>query len=199
MSLNKLFKGVALLLTLSGATLAFFLKDYLLIGLLIGAGLIAFGLSYLKQKPKENFNLSDFINVFTHFRVALDSDANVYNALASSLDFTSGSMHLALEKLVNNLHNDHSVTPFIIFAKKFKHRFVTHIMINVYMLINHGLDTRRLWQFNYLFEALVKEYNDAEIALHESSYERFNLSLFLGTGIMMFTIMGSILSMFGGF
>lgn len=198
MSLNKVIKPIALLLILAGSGLAFFIKDYVIIGILIGGGLILFGVSQIKQKPKDNFTLNDFINVFTHFRVALDSDANVFVALGSSLDYTSGAMHVALEKLVNTLHHDHSVTPFILFAKKFKHRFVTHIMINVYMLINHGLNPKRLWQFNYLFESLVKEYNETQVALHESSYERFNLSLFLGTGIMMFTIMGSILSMFGG-
>lgn len=56
---------------------------------------------------------------------------------------------------------------------------------------------KRLWQFNYLFETLVKEHNDEEIALHESSYERFNISLFIGTGIMIMTLMISIMGMIG--
>jgi hypothetical protein len=43
----------------------------------------------------------------------------------------------------------------------------------------------------------VKEHNDEEIALHESSYERFNISLFIGTGIMIMTLMISIMGMIG--
>ncbi|MDY0214873.1 MAG: hypothetical protein RBS24_05085 [Bacilli bacterium] len=198
MSVNKVLKPIGLLSVLGGITTLYFIDNLIISGILILIGIALFIIGNLKKKPKDNLDIASFINMFTHFRTMLDSDANVVSALTSSLEFTSGVMYEALHKLVVNINDDHSVTPFILFAKRFNHRFVLHIMINVYMLINHGLEAKRLWQFNYLFESLIKEFNDEQIALHESSYERFNVSLFLGTGIMMFTIMGTILSMFGG-
>lgn len=198
MSLKKLLKALALLCIISGLALIYWLRNYLIYGTLIVVGIGLYYFSTKKDETKDNLNIANFINVFTHFRVALDSDANVFNALSASLELTSGRMHEELERLISAINKDHSVTPFITFAKKYNHRFVTHIMINIYMLINHGLDPKRLWQFNYLFETLLKEYNDAEISKHQNSYDRFDLSLFLGSGIMMFTIMGSILSLLGG-
>lgn len=198
MSPKKLIKALAVLCVLSGLALIYWLRDYIVTGALITIGVFLYFLTSKQDKTKDNLDIANFINVFTHFRVALDSDANVFNALKASLDITSGRLHEELDRLVMTINKDHSVTPFITFAKKFNHRFVTHIMINIYMLINHGLDQKRLWQFNYLFETLLKEYNDAEISLHQSSYERFDLSLFIGSGIMMFTIMGSVLMMVGG-
>ena len=198
MSLKKLLKALAVLFIISGLALIYWLRNYLIYGPLIVIGIALYYFSTKKDETKDNLNIANFINVFTHFRVALDSDANVFNALSASLDLTSGRMHEELERLISAINKDHSVTPFINFAKKYNHRFVTHIMINIYMLINHGLDPKRLWQFNYLFESLLKEYNDAEISQHQNSYDRFDLSLFLGSGIMMFTIMGSILSLLGG-
>lgn len=198
MSLKKLLKALAVLFIISGLALIYWLRNYLIYGPLIVIGIALYYFSTKKDETKDNLNIANFINVFTHFRVALDSDANVFNALSASLYLTSGRMHEELERLISAINKDHSVTPFINFAKKYNHRFVTHIMINIYMLINHGLDPKRLWQFNYLFETLLKEYNDAEISQHQNSYDRFDLSLFLGSGIMMFTIMGSILSVLGG-
>ncbi len=198
MSLKKLLKALAVLFIISGLALIYWLRNYLIYGPLIVIGIALYYFSTKKDEIKDNLNIANFINVFTHFRVALDSDANVFNALSASLELTSGRMHEELERLISAINKDHSVTPFITFAKKYNHRFVTHIMINIYMLINHGLDPKRLWQFNYLFETLLKEYNDAEISKHQNSYDRFDLSLFLGSGIMMFTIMGSILSLLGG-
>lgn len=198
MSLKKLLKALAVLFIISGLALIYWLRNYLIYGPLIVIGIALYYFSTKKDETKDNLNIANFINVFTHFRVALDSDANVFNALSASLELTSGRMHEELERLISAINKDHSVTPFITFAKKYNHRFVTHIMINIYMLINHGLDPKRLWQFNYLFETLLKEYNDAEISKHQNSYDRFDLSLFLGSGIMMFTIMGSILSLLGG-
>ncbi len=198
MSLKKLLKALAVLFIISGLALIYWLRNYLIYGPLIVIGIALYYFSTKKDETKDNLNIANFINVFTHFRVALDSDANVFNALSASLDLTSGRMHEELVRLISAINKDHSVTPFINFAKKYNHRFVTHIMINIYMLINHGLDPKRLWQFNYLFETLLKEYNDAEISQHQNSYDRFDLSLFLGSGIMMFTIMGSILSLLGG-
>ncbi len=196
---RKLFmRGAAVILIIGGALLVYFMRDYFVAGALLIGGVILFIMSFSKRKEQANITTTNFISVFTHFRVGLDSDANVYQALTATLNVTSGALYALLEQLINSLETDHTVTPFITFAKAFKHRFITHIMINVYMLINHGTDAERLWQFNYMFETLVKEFNEEIIVSHESSYERFNLALFLGTGIMIFTLMGSVMSLIGG-
>ena len=197
MLVKWLERSAGLLLIIVGAILYFWKKNLTLALIFAGVGFTIVVITFIPQKQKSNITLADFINVFTHFRLALDNNLNVYRALNITLTTTSGAMSALLESLINALENDHSVTPFINFSLPFKHPLVSQIMINVFMLVNHGVDPKRLWQFNYLFETLVKEHNDEEIALHESSYERFNISLFIGTGIMIMTLMISIMGMIG--
>ena len=185
MLVKWLERSAGLLLIIGGAILYFWKKNLTLALIFAGVGFTIVVITFIPQKQKSNITLADFINVFTHFRVALDNNLNVYRALNITLTTTSGAMSALLESLINALENDHSVTPFINFSLPFKHPLVSQIMINVYMLVNH------------LFETLVKEHNDEEIALHESSYERFNISLFIGTGIMIMTLMISIMGMIG--
>lgn len=162
-------------------------------------GLLLFAISFYKKRPPHNITLTNFINVFTHFRVTLDSNANVFQALNATLEVTTGVLFTHIEALIASLETNHTVVPFITFAKPFNHRFVTHIMINVYMLINHGIDAKRLWQFNYMFETLVREHNETMISAHQNSYERFDIMLFLGNAVMIFTLMASVMAMIGGF
>lgn len=190
-----LFSGVLLLIA---GLFAYFVFHQLYVALgLVVASIIIIILPFFKKKVKSNLTINTFIDVFTHFRVALDSDANVYQALSATLAITKGDMYIKLEELIKTINTDHSVKPFINFAAPFKNRFITLIMINVYMLINHGLDIKRLWQFNYIFETLTKEYSDSVIETHKSSLERFDILLYLGVGIMMFTLMASVLALIG--
>lgn len=198
MLVKRIARVLGFLLSGSGLLYLYWAEDYLYPLMLLGGGAVLLGYSFFKVKEKANLNMTSFINVFTHFRVALDSETNVFQALSAALTVTSGKLYELLEELVNSLSHDHSVTPFISFAKPFKNRFITHIMINVYMLINHGIDHKRLWQFNYMFETLVAEYHEEQLALHESSYERYNTALFIGSGILIFTLMSSIFSLLGG-
>lgn len=199
LKLNKGLRIIGYLFFVGSIYFTYFLKDYFIgVALGITGGILTLLLPSTKKK-RSNLTVHEFINIFTHFRVTLQSHANVYQSLLAALHGSSGQMYEALEVLTSAISKDHTVTPFITFAKGFKHRFITHIMINIYMLVNHGTDPQHLWQFNYLFESLVKEHNEEQIALHESSYERFNVSLFLGTGAMMFTLMGSVMTMLGGF
>lgn len=170
-------------------------KQLAILSIVSGTGLLI--LSSVSIKKNEVVTVNDFINLFTHFRVSLDSEANVFQALTSCLNVAGGKIYEELEKLITVQREDHSVMPFINFAKFFNNHLVTHIMINIYMLINNGLEPKRLWQFNYIFENLIKENNDHQLLMHENSYERFNTTLFLGTGVLLFTLMSSILTMIG--
>lgn len=197
MLVKWLKRSAGFLLLIVGAIIYFWKNNLMYALIFTGLGASVLVITFIPKKEKTNITLSEFINVFTHFRVTLDNNLNVYRALNVTLARASGAMAKLIESLINAIEKDHSVTPFINFARPFKHPLVSQIMINVYMLINHGTDQKRLWQFNYLFETLVKEHNDEEIALHESSYERFNISLFIGTGIMILTLMISIMGMIG--
>lgn len=199
MLVKWLQRSGGILLVIMGAIIFLWKKNLTFSMMFLGSGVLILIVAFIPEKEKSNITLAEFINVFTHFRVALDNKLNVYRALNITFATTSGALASLLESLINALENDHSVTPFINFALPFKHPLVTQIMINVYMLVNHGVDPKRLWQFNYLFETLVKEHNDEEIALHESSYERFNISLFVGTGVMIMTLMISVMGIIGGY
>lgn len=197
--LSKTLKISGYLCVIGSGILGYFTTDYLIAIFMSITGFLLIFLIPNRKRQRSNLTVHHFINVFTHFRVALESQANIYQSLVAALHGSDGHLYEELEKMVNAIGQNHTVTPYISFAKGFKHRFITHIMINIYMLVNHGTDSKHLWQFNYLFETLVKEHYEEQIALHESSYERFNMSLFLGTAVMMFTLMGSVMTMLGGF
>lgn len=153
---------------------------------------------FVRTKPmKKHFTMHEFIITFTHFRVALDSDANVFHALVTSIERAAPSLAEELQLLHSEMMSDHSVTPYINFAKNFKEPIITHIMINIYLLINHGVDAKRLWQFNYIFEALIKANYDEVLEDHKSSYEKFDTVLYFGTAVLMMTILLNVMTLIG--
>lgn len=147
--------------------------------------------------PKKHFTMHEFIITFTHFRVALDSDANVFHALVTSIERATPSLAEELQLLHSEMMTDHSVTPYINFAKNFKEPIITHIMINIYLLINHGVDAKRLWQFNYIFETLIKANYDEILEDHKSSYEKYDTVLYFGTAVLMMTILLNVMTLIG--
>lgn len=149
------------------------------------------------KSAKASLTMHDFIITFTHFRVALDSNANVFHALVTSIERAESPLSEELQLLHSEMMVDHSVTPYIKFAKNFKEPIITHIMINIYLLINHGVDAKRLWQFNYIFETLIKANYDELIAEHKNSYEKFDIVLYLGTGVVLVTILLNVITLIG--
>lgn len=197
MSARRSMRVIGTLFLIAGSLIIFLYKNYYLIVILLLGRLTLFSLSFYKKKVVNNLTLVNFINVFTHFRVALDSNSNVFVSLNSAVAVTSGAMFENLTILINDMSNDHTIKPFITFAKPFNDRLVTHIMINLFILVTHGLDQKRLWQFNYVFETLINEHAEQQADAHKASYERFDISLFFGTAILIFTLMNTILSLIG--
>lgn len=195
---KKIIKYSGFSLFISAAFVLFLLR----FSIIVIVSLVLLSLLFLFFiKTKANnvaFTLNDFIMTFTHFRVALDSDANVFYALSASLDAAHEPVKTAVKELHEQMMVDHTVAPYLTFAIKFDNAIVTHIMINIYLLINHGVDQKRLWQFNYIFEALIKMNHDETIANHSASYERFDLFLYLGTGLVLITILLNVMTLIGG-
>ncbi len=195
---KKIIKYSGFSALLATAVVLFFLRFSLIIVVSLVV-LSLFLLFFIKTKTKTTvFTLNDFIMTFTHFRVALDSDANVFYALSASLEAAREPVKTAVKLLHEQMMIDHSVTPYLTFAKSFDNTIVTHIMINIYLLINHGVDQKRLWQFNYIFESLIKMNHEETVANHNASYERFDLFLYIGTGLVLITILLNVMTLIGG-
>lgn len=196
--LNKIIKwsGIALFLI----TIPFYflhVKRIIILASGIAGLLFYLGVGF-KPTKKRPLTLSEFIEVFTHFRIALDSEDNVYHALEACAKLSKGMLNEHLINLIETIEHNHTVMPFVEFAKKFNNPFVMHIMIHIYLLVDHGMESSRLWQFNYVFEELIKTNNEQQLRVHTDSYERFNMLLFLGSGVVIITIMINILGMIGG-
>lgn len=166
--------------------------------LMIISGIIMIFISSLIPNQKKPLTLNEFIEVFTHFRIALDSADNVYHALEACMKTARDSISDQLIKLLDAIEHNHTVMPFLEFAKPFNNPFITHVMIHIYLLIDHGMEHGRLWQFNYVFEELIKSNHQQLLKIHQDSYERFNMLLFLGAGVVMITLMINILGVIGG-
>lgn len=165
---------------------------------MVGISALFFVVSFFIKPKKEKMTLEHFIIAFTSFRVSIDTNANVFNALSEAKKRAPQPISEALEQLITALEADHSVRPFFEFANLFENKLIMHIMVNIYLLINHGIDQKRLWQFNYTFEKLMEINLQQSIAEHESSYELFNTSLYLGTGIVIITLMLNIVGLISG-
>lgn len=197
MFIKKLIKYGASSVFIIGAAVLYLLKfPPLYAAALIILSLFTF--IFVKTTPaKKHFTIHEFIITFTHFRVALDSDANVFHALVTAIERAAPTLAEELQLLHNEMMTDHSVTPYINFAQNFKEPIITHIMINIYLLINHGVDAKRLWQFNYIFETLIKANYDEVLADHKSSYEKYDTVLYFGTAVLMMTILLNVMNLIG--
>lgn len=140
----------------------------------------------------------EFVNLFTFFAIYVSDGFNVYNALENILPFASPEMHPLLQRLIEDIDSDKSVTPFVSFASEFEDIAIKEVMMAAYQMVDEGGGGAYIAQFRHLFGKLSDARHEKD---RKSRLERLQTLSFLplaGSGLAMLTLTLCIVEIMGG-
>lgn len=191
----------------------------LLGGLLIGLTYWAFGLSFVLAIPalglilvlayffsrypnakakQEQEEMDEFVRLFSFFSVYIDDGYNVYSALKEVAQFATKSLKDKLEKLVSDIDQDKSVTPFAEFGASLSDSKAKDVMVAIYQMVDEGSNIRYLEQFHRQFGKLSQEKHDLRVKRKLSGLEGLSFLPLVGAGISLLMLALSVAQVIGG-
>lgn len=197
-------QSIFLALILMGviAIAGYLMKQSLLYGLALLCGVVIFysrQLGYDNQLKANQMALeSEFIFLFGFFRIFIDHQYNVYQALKALIPYASFATKSRLEVLILAIDEDKTITPFLSFAQQYHLSTIEQLMISVYQLVDQGSDSRSLHQFIYLFQAYVNQHSEVELDRFKRKLERYQSYPLIASAAATMLIAFGIVSLIGG-
>ena len=142
--------------------------------------------------------MEEFIRLFTYLGIYINDGFNVFRALESIQSFSSESFLPLLKKLVQEIEEDKTVTPFVNFSLNFQDISVKEVMISIYQMVDEGQGGAYITQFQHLFGKLSDEKHAALKQKRIDGLSKLSLLPLIGSGITMFMITFSLVEIMGG-
>ena len=182
--------------------MGFFLKQTLLYGLGFLSGVMVFFTRQLsldnRLKANQQNLESEFIFLFGFFRIFIDHQYNVYQALKALIPYASFTTKNRLETLILAIDEDKTITPFLQFAQTYQLATIEQLMISVYQLVEQGSHSRSLTQFTSLFQDYVTQHSEIEIDQYRRKLERYQSAPLIASAMVTILIAFGIVSLIGG-
>lgn len=202
LSLNKeIVRYVIITVTLIAifVAMSLLLKNYLIL-IMLGGVMIVFTYFYFSryktiEKKRRQENLTEFANLFTFFRIYLKNGFGVYTSLREITTFASPSLKELLEKLIQDIDVDKSITPFIEFSHNFDELIVEEMMISIYQIIEDGSDSNYLTQFELIFDKFSDILHHNEIVLKDKSLGTLTSSAIIGSAYLIIIITVGVINL----
>lgn len=175
--------------------------SYLLIFPLVGLVVFTFFFfgRYGSKKSKMMASLSDeFVRLFTFFGIYINDDFNVYNALEEIRQYASPRFDAKLERLLLDIEEDKSVTPFVNFALGFESLQIKEVMVSIYQMVDEGNGGPYINQFQHLFGALSEQRHRSTMEKKLGTLENLGVLPLIGSGIAIMVLTVSIIEIMGG-
>lgn len=195
-----LLMNIAILLI--GVLTIIFIKNPLFIALAIFI-LVILDYFYLSRyssilKINNDQICNEFVSLLPFFRTYLKNRFSVYQALKELISFAGDKLSERLTKLIDDIDNDKTITPFINFSKTFENSSIEQLMISIYQMIDEGNDSPYLMQFETIFSKLRDELYASII--EKRNKELGNMSLFplLGSSLLIIMISFGVMEVIGG-
>lgn len=151
-----------------------------------------------KEEEKQSALSSEFIRIFDYFSIYIKSGVPVYHALEETVQYASPEMREHLLKLIRDIDEDKTVTPYIEFSNCLNTLESKQVLISIYKMSIEGGDESYINQFNFLFETILEEERKQELLRLE---KRLNTTCYLplaGSGLTMLLIVVGIINVMGG-
>ena len=140
----------------------------------------------------------EFVSLFTFFQVYLNDGFNVYNALQSIIPYASDSVRVHLEKLVNDIENDKTVTPYIEFADHFNDIQINQVMLSVYQMVDQGTNEVYLRQFRQIYGRLSDQKHELGKQKKIERVSSLSALPLIGSGVSMVMLLTALVEIMGG-
>ena len=141
---------------------------------------------------------TEFVSLLPFFRTYLKNHYSIYQALKELVSFSSDRLADRLNKLIGDIDEDKSITPFINFANQFDSSNIEQLMISIYQMIDEGNDSPYLLQFESIFSKLSD--NLYLSIIEKRNKELGNLSIFplIGSSLLIVMISFGVMEVIGG-
>ena len=150
-----------------------------------------------KKRADQQKLSSEFVTLFSFFAIYIRDGFNVYNALEKILGFASPEFAALLKKLLGDIDEDKTVTPFIAFGSHFDNLSIREVMIAIFQMVEEGGGSPYVARFEHLFSRLS---DDAYLRDGEKAMGRLETLAFLplaGSGIAMLMLTIGIVGIMG--
>lgn len=157
---KEILKMAAVLLVsiICGAVLFIFLKQIMLLVIMVIIGLLFVYLMISNYSSRKMHILKErddeLISIINYFRTFINNHNNVYQSFKKLLLYSSDWMKDKLERFIGDIDIDKSVKPFIDFANNFEFGIAKNLMLSIYQMVDEGEDNLHLMQFDSLFISL---------------------------------------------
>lgn len=142
--------------------------------------------------------INEFISLLPFFKTYLKNTYSIYQAFKELIPFASDQLKERLEKLIENIDEDKSVTPFISFAKTFNSSNIEQLMISIYQMIDEGNDSPYLIQFENTFTKLRNEMYESIIEKRNKDLGNMSVFPLVGSALLIVMISFGVMEVIGG-
>lgn len=148
-------------------------------------------------KKQKQDNLLEFVNLFTFFRIYLKNGFGVYSSLKEISSFANPSLKLLIEKLLVDIDEDKSITPYINFAHNFDELIVEEMMISIYQMVDDGSNSNYLMQFELIFDKFSELLHQNLLNTKDRKLGGLTITSLLGSAYLIVMITFGVISLLG--
>ncbi|MCR4880065.1 MAG: hypothetical protein K5906_03820 [Bacilli bacterium] len=150
----------------------------------------------LVNKKKDDHN-AEFVSLLSYFEIYISNHNNVYKSFERLLPYCSEWMKERIEKLLQEIDIDKSVTPYIQFAKSFTYLVIENVMVSIFQMVEQGENEENLKQFDYVFSSLSDTLMVSKVDNYKKNIESLNAFPLFGAGFITIALTLSIVSILG--
>ena len=150
----------------------------------------------MEKKQKQN-NLLEFVNLFTFFRMYLKNGMGVYTSLREISAFANPSLKELLDRLLNDIDKDKTITPFINFAHNFDELVVEEMMISIYQMVDDGTNSSYLLQFELIFDKFSELLHKKQLDSKDKTLSTLTSSALVGSAYLIVFITFGVSNLLG--
>lgn len=149
------------------------------------------------EKKQKQDDLIEFVNLFIFFRIYLKNGFGVYSSLKEISSFANQSLKEKLEKLIQDIDEDKTITPFVNFAHHFEELIVEEMMISIYQMIDDGSDSNYLIQFELIFDKFSELLHAKQLNNKDKSLANLTMSSLVGSAYLIIMITLGVVTLLG--
>ena len=150
----------------------------------------------IKQR-NEDASRNEFISLLSFFKTYIKNDYSVYQCFVEICNFTSGLLLERINKLIEEIDSDKSITPFINFSNHFHSMQIEQLMICLYQMVDEGTNLAYLQQFELLFAKLREESLKDELDHKYKSLSSATIFPLIGSALLIVMITFGIIEVIG--
>ena len=204
MSLNKEFVRyfIILVLLVVGFVVAALISKTNILFIILGAVVVLYTYFYFTryksiEKKIRRANLVEFAHLFTFFRMFLKNGYGVYSSLKEISAFANQNLKDLLAKLLQEIDEDKTITPYMNFAHNFDELIVEEMMVSIYQMVEEGSDSNYLTQFELIFDKFSDILHNEQIAAKDRALGSISTSSVIGSAYLIILIAMGVINLLG--